>query len=589
MYSWTRSNERTKIMLNDHSFRYTSNGCTAIRSSTLLFIILFFSQLSLLMGTESEPQAVHSSTDQIQAELTIASDCTPPDWSVDIGIFEYTMTMIGVIFFDNVESVDANDIVAAFVGEECRGIAKPTEFPVTGRYTFGMTIYSNTSSGETITFKAFDFSQCEILDVTETFTFESDRRIGTDTNPEELHAVSTIVRTISLNQGWNWISVNVENDNMDPDVVLTSIVPNGDFIKNQTSFAAYYGDPIGWYSSNGLDVIDPKHLYKLHMTAADVLDYEGVPVDVDTPIPLSMGWNWIGFLPQVPMALETALASIVPNGIFIKSQIAFSTYYTETGWYSSNGLVDMEPGVGYMLKMAADDELVYGAPAAPLAKNVNLTTPLIAEAGWSLDVHAYEHSMAVTGVLQQNGHEYKSEQFLVGAFVGDECRGISRFTPFPLNGRYEFGMLVFGRTGEDIRFKVIDLRMNKIIECEQKMPFAADGIVGSGYDPYVLQLAPTALSEIPSNYQLYQNFPNPFNPKTTIAYDVPQEGKVRLQIFDVRGQLVRTLESGDKIAGRYESVWDGRNQMGAPAVSGLYFCKLTCGDFSDTIKMIVAK
>ena len=88
---------------------------------------------------------------------------------------------------------------------------------------------------------------------------------------------------------------------------------------------------------------------------------------------------------------------------------------------------------------------------------------------------------------------------------------------------------------------------------------------------------------------MYQNYPNPFNPSTAISYDLPTGGEVTLQIYDIRGHLVKTLQHGVQSAGHYELAWDGRNELGIPAVSGLYFYKLTSGDFSDIKKMICAK
>ena len=548
------------------------------------------------VGTGSDYQIKVTSTtnsslfDYSDADFTITDGgCTPPAWTVDPGAFEFTMSLVGVIFFKDVESTDPDDIIAAFVGDDCRGVAQPTLFPGTGRYTFGITIFSNSSSGETITFKAFDHSVCEILNVSESYPFEANKIIGDDENPEELHA-GAIVQTIPLNTGWNWISVNVENADMDLVLVLASIAPNGNFIKNQTSFATYYDPPTGWYSSNGLDAIDPTSMYMLKMDAADVLEYEGTPVDINTSISLNLGWNWIGYIPQTAMAINTALGGIAPNGDFIKNQTSFATYYDPpTEWYSSNGLDNMEPGVGYMLKMGAADELVYPAAAAPLTKERITADGEIIGPEWSPQVYAYEHSMAITGIVLEDDVERKDSELLVGAFVGQECRGISRLAEFPANGRYEFGLLVHGQAGENIHFKVFDIVSNTMKECENSMPFEVDGIIGDGSAPYVLKTAGAHLAELPTSYRLYQNHPNPFNPITTIAYDLPEADFVRLDIYDIRGQLVKTLQHGEQSAGRYELQWDARNENGLPVVSGLYFYKFVSGDFHQVKKMVYTK
>ena len=88
---------------------------------------------------------------------------------------------------------------------------------------------------------------------------------------------------------------------------------------------------------------------------------------------------------------------------------------------------------------------------------------------------------------------------------------------------------------------------------------------------------------------LHQNRPNPFNPTTTISFVLPSRMRTSLAIFDVRGALVRRLLDEDLPAGLKEVVWDGRNQRGQPAASGLYFYELRAGKESMTRKMLLLK
>ena len=163
--------------------------------------------------------------------------------------------------------------------------------------------------------------------------------------------------SINFATGWNWFSVNVENDDMSLDNVLYSLGENANLIKNQTGFATYYAD-FGWY---GLDAIDVTSMYMIQMTTSADLVFAGTAVDfVNTPISLSTGWNWVGYLPQTPNNLDNALASIGENANLIKSQTEFATYYEGFGWYG--GLEELSPGGGYMLKMINPAELIFGSP-----------------------------------------------------------------------------------------------------------------------------------------------------------------------------------------------------------------------------------
>ena len=79
---------------------------------------------------------------------------------------------------------------------------------------------------------------------------------------------------------------------------------------------------------------------------------------------------------------------------------------------------------------------------------------------------------------------------------------------------------------------------------------------------------------VPERFALSQNFPNPFNPETTIRFDLPVDAEVRLELFDVLGQRVRTLASGWLSAGGQRVVWDGRDEAGSAVGNGVYFYRL---------------
>jgi photosystem II stability/assembly factor-like uncharacterized protein len=91
-------------------------------------------------------------------------------------------------------------------------------------------------------------------------------------------------------------------------------------------------------------------------------------------------------------------------------------------------------------------------------------------------------------------------------------------------------------------------------------------------------------TEIPDAYTLNQNYPNPFNPSTKIRYSIPKNSLVRLTIFDALGREVQTLVNQSQVAGTYEATFEAGNYP-----SGIYFYKLSAGDFSDVRKMILVK
>jgi hypothetical protein len=95
--------------------------------------------------------------------------------------------------------------------------------------------------------------------------------------------------------------------------------------------------------------------------------------------------------------------------------------------------------------------------------------------------------------------------------------------------------------------------------------------------------------DIPDNYILHQNYPNPFNPNTSIRYEVPQDGFVTVQIFDMLGQEVTTLFSGNTKAGKYTLNWDGTDRNGKQVSSGSYIYRMSAGEFVKSMKMILIR
>lgn len=94
----------------------------------------------------------------------------------------------------------------------------------------------------------------------------------------------------------------------------------------------------------------------------------------------------------------------------------------------------------------------------------------------------------------------------------------------------------------------------------------------------------------PSSFVLSQNYPNPFNPSTNIRFSLPQTEKVRLEIYDIQGNLIKSLVDYELYQpGNYEVTWDGSDNRGSRVASGIYFAKMQAGKFAHTKKMNLVK
>jgi len=103
---------------------------------------------------------------------------------------------------------------------------------------------------------------------------------------------------------------------------------------------------------------------------------------------------------------------------------------------------------------------------------------------------------------------------------------------------------------------------------------------------YLRMVSPLPL---PKNLALQQNFPNPFNPGTTIQYNLPGAGPVSLKIYDMAGQVVRHLVDQQQVAGSHQAVWDGLDKAGAPTANGVYLYELRAGEYRALRKMLLLK
>ena len=94
---------------------------------------------------------------------------------------------------------------------------------------------------------------------------------------------------------------------------------------------------------------------------------------------------------------------------------------------------------------------------------------------------------------------------------------------------------------------------------------------------------------VPQEFSLYQNFPNPFNPSTTISYDLSRTSNVNLSIFDLSGKKIITLLNRKQVAGKKSFTWSGLNSQGEQMGSGVYIYSITADKISKSKKMLLIK
>ena len=182
-------------------------------------------------------------------------------------------------------------------------------------------------------------------------------------------------------------------------------------------------------------------------------------------------------------------------------------------------------------------------------------------------------------------------------FNGDGKREIMMLTASPDNQLIIYDLVnsmnlfQFGPANESVYFKeLID------IDGDQELELIIRGAIPGGeYKTYVYStgVSITGVNQIYhesiNGYKLEQNFPNPFNPSTTIRYSITSPENVSINIYDVSGQLVKEITKDHNQAGEYEVIWGGMNNYNQKVSSGAYFYQITAGNYVEAKKMILLK
>ena len=115
-------------------------------------------------------------------------------------------------------------------------------------------------------------------------------------------------------------------------------------------------------------------------------------------------------------------------------------------------------------------------------------------------------------------------------------------------------------------------------------PISAKRSASTGVEDWL-----AAGSSIPGAFELDQNYPNAFNPSTTISFQLPRTENVRIVIYDLAGRQVRELLNESKGESSHTVEWTGRNQSGQTVATGMYIYQIKAGQFTQTQKMVFAK
>ena len=426
--------------------------------------------------------------DGIDVPLTLNVKVTgnEPDWSVNAKKFENSMSIIGSLDILGVMSDDEDDIVAAFIGDECRGVAHPVYKERYDGYYVTMDIYGSSDDKAPLTFRAYDASTGTLypeVNASPATAFQELTLKGTYADPVQLTAVDKIEQTIQLKEGWNWVSLYVKADAMTVASLLAQVADDVVTIKSQNAYLSFesgtWGGDLTGSLTNG-------QMYAVLMKADRTLRLVGARVEPSSnPVTIYNGWNWIGYYGRQVSDVTDALADLIPDdGNIIKGQSGVA-YYDTYEW--SGSLAMLEPGEGYKLNVAlgSNEAKTFSYPSAVVnpapSRNRIIRAPAKRASGTfqpvDFRIYSGNATMAVK-VLKDNAPLANAE---VGVFAAGECRAAA-----VTNSAGIAYLTIPGDDAVELTFKVAD--GTEVTDIPGVVNYQTDAIYGSPKNPVLFGL-----------------------------------------------------------------------------------------------------
>jgi hypothetical protein len=398
------------------------------------------------------------------------------------------MSVIATLDMLGLQSEDEDDIVAAFIGEECRGIAHPAYRERYDSYFVTMDIYGNNEAGQPVTFRAFDASTGTLypeVAADKNINFELLDLNGTYSDPVKLTALDKIEQTIKLKEGWNWVSLYVQADVMTIESLMAQIADDVIMIKSQNAYLAHEN---GSWGGNLNGSLNNTEMYAVKMKKDRELRLVGQRLETSAnPVKLYKGWNWISYYGRQIASLEDAFAGLAPeSGDIVKAQNGVA-YYDEYEWVGSLRL--LEPGQGYKAKSVVDGERIFSYPGSLVSFGGSRTQGRFAASPsgmfQAVDFRTYSNNLTMAAKLLKSGKPLANAE--LGVFADGECRA-SAFAD-------ENGVVyltVPGDNNVDLSLKVA--MGGDVTTVKGNIEYVSDAILGTPQNPLMIDLdSPTGM------------------------------------------------------------------------------------------------
>ncbi|MCF7811152.1 carboxypeptidase regulatory-like domain-containing protein, partial [bacterium] len=374
-------------------------------------------------------------------------------------------------------------------------------------------------------------------------------------------------QTVELYRGWNQISTFIDPNHPDMTEVLRSVFQAGNLIIVKDNYGEFWWPE---YNYNGLDDWDVLSAYQIKTSNTTEFVVYGQRVEQDAPIQLVSGWNLISYLLDDPVDCEIALEGIIEHMFIVKD--GYGDFFVPR--YDYNGLGDMFPTYGYKIYMLQDTELVYNPGEARGFANRHLRREA-------------EHTGSDMSLLiTEMDADLLEKGVVLIILAGDENLEVGRVTVTEI----PCGIVVHGddfTTENQDGAKSGDLLKLAIESDASRASLKTDIVLGSlSYEEngFTAIKVSSASIELPHEFTIENIYPNPFNNSAQVKFGLPDEGMVRISIFDLSGRVVKELQPT-----KYQAGWHSLNISAEDWTSGIYMIRINSESGSLTGKLLLLR
>lgn len=495
--------------------------------------------------------------------LTINVRGNQPDWKTANPHAQYKTNVFGQMSFDGHYSTDTDDMLAAFIGSKCIGVANTSyDYNLDMHYALLTINYDviDTVNISKLEFRAYDASTGVIYQVqpSEPVVCQNNKVYGTPVNPVVFKGSEEVMIDYALKTGWNWISLPLDNANLATAITSFDCI-EGNFSANDIfkSFdrACKFTNGGEWNRPERF-ALNNDEMYMVRVKKDVTMHLRGTSlVNQHKSLTLQPRWNWISYTPLTNLSLLQALANYpADEGDIIKSADEFAIF-SKGFWVGS--LKYMEPGGGYMFYNKSDQvkTLTYPSSSALRAYNNNQSI-----------AHSASYAPSTMSIIAQIADMQPGDVLVAHTTAGNDVEA----TPVEVDGNTLQFLSLSADEGTPLRFSI--QRDDELISAINSTTYAPNAVDGSIEHPVVV---------IASEGGNLKAYPTPATSVLYVEHEMQSDGTAQFSVLDAQGRIVKTLPSVTATMGHNTQQIDV-----STLASGHYFVTKTSADGSETVRFI---